>query len=136
VTNSCLFCDIVAGDIPAHIVFEDEHTSAFLDHRPLFPGHVLVVPRVHYDDIFDCPEDVVRELGVVTRKIAFAVRTATGSDGIFIANNNVVSQSVLHQHVHVVPRKRKDGLRGFMWPRRKYAEGEADAVATSIREAL
>ncbi len=133
----CAFCAIVAGETEAHVVFEDELTLAFLDNRPLFHGHTLLVPRDHHEAIWDLPDDLVGPLFANARLLASAVREAMGAQGAFVANNNVVSQSVPHLHVHVVPRNRKDGLRGFFWPRRKYeAEDEAQAAATAVREAV
>jgi histidine triad (HIT) family protein len=134
---SCLFCAIVAGERPAHRVLEDERFVAFLDVRPLFPGHTLLVPREHHETIWDLPPDLVGPLGERVQRLSVAVRDATGAHGVFNAVNNVVSQSVPHLHVHVVPRRRKDGLRGFFWPRTKYgSEDEAAAVAARISAAL
>ena len=117
-----------------HVVYEDERLLAFLDHRPLFPGHALLVPRDHVDTVFDAPPDLLSGLALATQRLSVAVRDAMEAEGIFNAVNNVVSQSVPHLHVHVVPRRRKDGLRGFFWPRGKYAsDAEAQAVATRIR---
>jgi histidine triad (HIT) family protein len=131
---SCKFCAIVRGDVAAHVVYEDERFLAFLDHRPLFHGHSLLVPREHVETIFDAPPDLLGPLAAATQRLSLAVRDAMEADGIFNAVNNVVSQSVPHLHVHVVPRRRRDGLRGFFWPRTKYAsEEEARAVADSIR---
>ena len=133
----CLFCRIAAGDEPAHRVFEDERFVAFLDIRPLFHGHVLLVPREHHVTLTDLPEELAAPLVVATQRVSRAVQEAMGSQGIFNAVNNVVSQSVPHLHVHVVPRTRKDGLRGFFWPRTTYAsDDEAAAVAERIRSAL
>jgi histidine triad (HIT) family protein len=130
---SCSFCRIVAGEVPAHVVYSDERFLAFLDHRPLFPGHALLVPREHVETIFDAPDDLLGPLAAATQRLSVAVRDAMEADGIFNAVNNVVSQSVAHLHVHVVPRRRKDGLRGFFWPRTSYAsEAEAQEVATRI----
>ena len=132
----CVFCSIVAGEVPAHVVHSDETFVAFLDNRPLFPGHVLLVPRAHHETLWDVPDDLLGPLGACTRLLAVAVRDAMGSAGIFTASNNVVSQSVPHLHVHVVPRNRKDGLRGFFWPRTRYgSEAEAAEVAARIRQA-
>ena len=134
---SCLFCRIASGEVAAHVVYSDERFLAFLDHRPLFPGHALLIPRAHVDTLFDAPADLLGPLAAATQRVSVAVRDATEADGIFNAINNVVSQSVPHLHVHVVPRRRKDGLRGFFWPRSKYAsEEEARAVAASIRRRL
>jgi histidine triad (HIT) family protein len=132
----CVFCEIVAGRTPAHVVFEDERWLAFLDARPLFPGHTLLVPREHHEAIWDLPEALGAELTARLQRVSVAVRDAMGADGIFNAANNIVSQSVPHLHVHVVPRVRKDGLRGFFWPRSTYAsDEEAAQVAARIRSA-
>ncbi len=135
--SDCIFCRIVAGEQPAHVVLEDETFMAFLDIRPLFPGHVLLVPRAHVVTVMDAPRELLGPLAERTQDLARAVRAAMGSAGIFTAVNNIVSQSVPHLHVHVVPRNRTDGLRGFFWPRTTYASGEEAAdVAGRIREAL
>jgi histidine triad (HIT) family protein len=134
---SCLFCSIVAGETPAVIVLDTPEVLAFLDHRPLFPGHTLVVPRGHVDTLRDL-DDATRDVlfGEVQR-VAAAVQDAMGAQGSFVAMNNVVSQSVPHLHVHAVPRNRKDGLRGFFWPRTTYADdAQAEAVGERIRRAL
>ena len=133
----CVFCGIVAGEVAANVVFEDEHSLAFLDDRPLFPGHSLLVPREHHEAIWDLPEDQVGPLFANARTLSVAIREAMGAQGAFVAMNNIVSQSVPHFHVHVVPRNPKDGLRGFFWPRQKY-EGDEHAVdtAAAIREGL
>ncbi len=136
-SEGCAFCAIIAGGADAHIVFEDELSLAFLDDRPLFPGHTLLVPRAHHEAIWDLPDELVGPLFLNARLLAAAVREAMGSQGAFVAANNVVSQSVPHFHVHVVPRNRKDGLRGFFWPRRKYrSEEEAKAAAEAVRAAV
>ena len=129
----CPFCAIVAGTEQAHIVLEDEDFVAFLDQRPVFPGHVLVVPREHVETFLDLPPDRVGPLMQRAQRIAAAVESGLGADGSFVAMNNRVSQSVPHVHVHVVPRRRGDGLRGFFWPRRKYQPGEAEQVAAKLR---
>ena len=131
-TATCVFCQIVAGEQPAHVVLDDDGFLAFLDVRPLFPGHVLLVPKVHHETLWDLPDDLLGPLNERTRRLAVAVRAATGSQGVFTATNNVVSQSVPHLHVHLVPRNRKDGLRGFFWPRTTYAS-EADAAQVAER---
>jgi histidine triad (HIT) family protein len=134
---ACLFCGIVAGDVPAARVLEDELTVGFLDTRPLFHGHVLLVPREHVETLPDLPEAEVGPFFERARRLSVAVRDAMDAEGTFVALNNVVSQSVPHLHVHVVPRRRKDGLRGFFWPRTKYADdAEREAVAERIRGAL
>jgi histidine triad (HIT) family protein len=134
---NCLFCRIVAGAVPADLVVDSPDVVAFLDHRPLFPGHTLVVPRRHVDTLLDLPTEAVGPYFAAVQRITAAVTEAMGAVGSFVAMNNVVSQSVPHLHVHVVPRRPKDGLRGFFWPRTKYAsEAEAAAVAERIRQCV
>jgi histidine triad (HIT) family protein len=133
----CRFCQIVAGDESAHLVFEDEVSLGFLDNRPLFPGHTLLVPRDHYETLADLPDDLVGTLFGSARRLAVAVPKAMDKPGSFVALNNVVSQSVPHLHVHVVPRKPKDGLRGFFWPRTTYeSEDQMREVAAQVRAAV
>jgi histidine triad (HIT) family protein len=128
---------MVAGEAEAHVVFEDEVSVAFLDHRPLFPGHSLLVPREHYETIWDLPDDVLGPLFSDAQLLSGAIREAMKAEGAFIALNNVVSQSVPHLHVHLVPRNRKDGLRGFFWPRRRYdGEEHMRKTADAIRAVL
>ena len=135
--TDCVFCRIVAGEVPAQIVFEDEDTVAFLDARPVFKGHVLVVPRRHYVTLADLPPDGAGPLFGRVRLLSVAVPAALGAQGTFVALNNVVSQSVPHLHVHVVPRTKGDGLRGFFWPRQRYAgDEEAADYARRIAAAL
>ena len=135
--KGCAFCAILAGETEALVVFEDEVSLAFLDNRPLFPGHTLLVPRAHHEAIWDLPDELVGPLFINARVLAAAVREAMRSQGAFVAANNIVSQSVPHFHVHVVPRNRKDGLRGFFWPRRRYgSEEDAIAARDAIRAAL
>ena len=132
----CLFCRIAAGDAPAHKVLEDVRFVAFLDISPLFHGHTLLVPRAHHEALWDLPDDLHGDLLRTARDLSVAVRDAMDAKGIFNAMNNLVSQSVPHLHVHVVPRRPKDGLKGFFWPRTKYAsEEEAAEVAARIRAA-
>ncbi len=134
---SCAFCRIVAGELPAHRVAEDELTLAFLDARPLFAGHCLLVPRAHHETLMDLPGELLEPLAVATQRLSRAVQAALGVPGIFNATNNVVSQSVPHLHVHVVPRRPRDGLRGFFWPRTRYADdAQAAETAGAIRSAL
>ena len=135
-TAPCVFCAIVAGDAAADVVWSDAVAVAFLDSTPLFHGHTLVVPRRHLVQLTDLPTADVGPFFERVRVLAQAIPVATESSGTFVAMNNVVSQSVAHLHVHVVPRTRCDGLRGFFWPRQKYAAGEAAAVARRIREAV
>ena len=133
----CLFCSIAARETDAELVFEDEISIGFLDHRPVFKGHTLVVPKRHFETLADLPEDLVGRLFANVRVLSRAVPSALGGDGSFVAINNVVSQSVPHLHVHVVPRKKKDGLRGFFWPRQKYADAaERRRYAEAIRNEL
>jgi histidine triad (HIT) family protein len=130
----CRFCAIVGGDEQGHVVYEDEHTLAFLDHRPLFPGHSLLVPRDHVETLADLPSDMLEPLFGAARLLSRAIPRAMDKPGSFVALNNIVSQSVPHLHVHVVPRKPKDGLRGFFWPRRKYdGEEHMSEVAEAVR---
>lgn len=119
------------------MVFEDERSLAFLDHRPLFPGHSLLVPREHHETLLDLPDDLITTLFTNARLLARAMETGLGAEGSFVALNNRVSQSVPHLHVHVVPRWRKDGLRGFFWPRQKYTdEAHAEETARVLRDTL
>ena len=135
--DKCLFCRIVSGEVPATIVYEDDDAIAFLDHRPLFPGHSLLVPRAHVETLSDLPIKLVAPFFEAAQLLARAVELAMEAEGTFVAMNNRVSQSVPHLHVHVVPRRRKDGLKGFFWPRTKYkSEEEMEAVRKTIRAAL
>ena len=120
--ESCLFCRIVSGELPAVIVYEDKDTVAFLDHRPLFPGHTLLVPREHFETLGDLPAAQVGPLFNNAQLLSRVVEAAMEAEGTFVAMNNRVSQSVPHLHVHIVPRRRKDGLKGFFWPRTKYKD--------------
>lgn len=131
-----LVCGIVGGDVQAAVVHRDAHTVAFLDHRPLFKGHTLVCPVEHVDTLTDLPPHLVAPLFSAVQRVAEAMVDALGAEGSFTAINTVVSQSVPHLHVHVVPRTKGDGLRGFFWPRQKYTEGEAERYAALLREAL
>jgi histidine triad (HIT) family protein len=133
----CSFCRIVAGDVPVATVFEDELSIAFLDHRPLFPGHCLLIPKTHYETLSDLPVELTGPLFGNARLLAGAVEQALQSEGSFVAINNRVSQSVPHLHIHIVPRRRKDGLRGFFWPRQKYESAAAmEIVRSRVREAV
>ncbi|MGA3039588.1 MAG: HIT family protein [Bryobacteraceae bacterium] len=135
--STCLFCRIVAGDVPAATVFEDELSLAFLDHRPLFPGHCLLIPKTHYETLADLPPDLTGPLFGNAKILAEAVERAMQSDGSFVAINNRVSQSVPHLHIHIVPRRKKDGLRGFFWPRQKYDSAAAiESVRSRVQEAV
>ncbi len=135
--EGCLFCAIVAGTTPATIVVDDGRCTAFLDIRPLFPGHTLVVPREHHETLADLPQALVEPLFSLAQSLSSAMEVGLGAAGSFVAVNNRVSQSVAHLHVHVVPRNRKDGLRGFFWPRTRYPDDAAMAeVADRLRSCL
>jgi histidine triad (HIT) family protein len=134
---SCVFCDIIAHTLPASIVFEDEHSVAFLDSYPLFPGHVLLCPRRHYETLVDLPERLNGTMLTNTQLLARAVEAAVDAEGTFIAVNNHVSQTVPHLHIHIVPRRRRDGLKGFFWPRQKYKDDQArEAVRDAIEREI
>lgn len=134
---TCIFCKIIRGELAAEIVLDEPHVLAFLDRSPVFHGHCLVVPRTHLKTLPDVPQDLLVPLFSAAQRIALAVETGLGAEGTFVAMNNKISQSVPHLHVHVVPRRKKDGLRGFFWPRVKYAsDDEMQAFALKIREAL
>lgn len=135
--SACIFCAVVAGDAPAHVVLRSPGTMAFLDRRPLFHGHLLVVPERHMVTLADLRAEEVGPFFAVVQRVARALPEALGAEGTFVANNNVVSQSVAHLHVHVVPRRKGDGLRGFFWPRLKYAdEAEMASIAARIARSL
>ena len=135
-TGTCKFCRIVSGELPASIVMDDESCVAFLDQRPLFHGHCLLVPRVHYETLMDLPDSFMGRLFSRAKIMCRAVEQSMGAEGTFVAINNRISQSVPHLHVHVVPRKKGDGLRGFFWPRQRYADQvEMHQVAERIRAA-
>jgi histidine triad (HIT) family protein len=137
VNSPCQFCKIASGSLPAAIVLENEKSVAFLDHRPLFPGHCLLIPREHYETISDLPAGSVDCLFQDARLLCRAVEIGLDAEGSFLAVNNRVSQSVPHLHVHIVPRRRKDGLRGFFWPRGKYTDAsEMEIIRVSLRRAL
>ena len=133
----CVFCSIVAGDVAADLVLDEPDLVAFLDRRPVFKGHVLLVPRQHVDTLLDLPAELHATLLGAAQRLAAAVVESLGAQGSFVAMNNVVSQSVPHLHVHVVPRTKGDGLRGFFWPRTTYAsEQESAEHAARIAAAL
>ncbi|MBB4695170.1 HIT family protein [Paractinoplanes abujensis] len=134
---SCVFCDIVAGTVPAFKVIDSPDGVGFLDTRPVFKGHVLLVPRDHVVTLPDLPSTLLPGFFGLVQRVAAAVPEALGAQGTFVANNNVVSQSVAHLHFHVVPRTKGDGLRGFFWPRTTYAnDEEAAQYATTIAARL
>ena len=137
--GACVFCGVVTGSVPAFVVVDEPAGIAFLDTRPVFPGHVLVVPRPHIQTLTDLPVSSIDGYFDLVRRLAAAVEAGLGAGGTFVAINNRVSQSVPHLHTHVVPRTKGDGLRGFFWPRTKYAsDGEAETyagrIATAYRE--
>jgi histidine triad (HIT) family protein len=135
--TTCVFCRIIAGELPSVQVGETEACLAFLDTRPIFPGHVLVVPRAHLETLGDLEPHLVEPFFSFVQRVSMAVERGLSADGTFVAMNNRVSQSVPHLHVHVVPRRKKDGLRGFFWPRHSYATlADAMAIAEPIRSAL
>ncbi|WP_410820328.1 HIT family protein [Micromonospora sp. 050-3] len=135
--SGCVFCGIVAGEVPAFRVADTPDGVAFLDTRPVFKGHVLVVPRVHLVTLAELPADLLPGYFTMVQRMAVAVETALGAGGTFVAMNNKVSQSVPHLHTHVVPRTKGDGLRGFFWPRTRYGEDtEAQTYADRIATAL
>jgi len=136
-THGCLFCEIASGARPAAVFFESPEALAFLDHRPLFPGHALLIPKTHIETLTDLPAAGIGPLFTIAQRLAQAMETALAAEGSFVAINNRVSQSVPHLHIHVVPRKKKDGLKGFFWPRGKYSsEEEMEAVRQKLEQAM
>lgn len=135
-SDQCLFCDIASGAMPSAIVHRGPDAVAFLDARPLFKGHVLVVPRRHVVTLTDLPAELIVPVVGLAQRVAAAMLDALDAQGSFVAMNNTVSQSVPHLHVHVVPRSKGDGLRGFFWPRHRYAEGEMDVYAARLAAEL
>jgi histidine triad (HIT) family protein len=132
----CVFCSIIAGETAADVVLDQPDFLAFLDARPVFKGHTLLVPREHVATLLDLPADLRDGFLAAAQVLAGAVVDGLGAQGSFVAMNNVVSQSVPHLHLHVVPRTKGDGLRGFFWPRTKYADGEAGEYAARLRAAI
>ncbi len=134
---TCLFCGIISGEVSATIVFQDDISLAFLDHRPLFPGHCLLVPKEHFETLSDLRSSLVEPFFKNVQLLSRAVEVALEAEGSFVAMNNRVSQSVPHLHVHIVPRRKKDGLKGFFWPRNKYKnQDEVIEVQKSIQAAI
>jgi histidine triad (HIT) family protein len=131
-----VFCQIGRGDVDAAVVLRTDDVIAFLDHRPVFKGHVLIAPLEHVDTLLDLPQDLMEPLLTSAQHVARALVDALGAQGTFVAINNVVSQSVPHLHMHLVPRSRGDGLRGFFWPRTRYGTGEMEEYAAKIKKAL
>jgi histidine triad (HIT) family protein len=134
--TDCVFCSIIAGEVQAEVVLDEPDTVAFLDARPVFKGHTLLVTRQHVVTLPDLPARLREPFLAAAQRLATAMVEGLGAQGSFVAMNNVVSQSVAHLHCHVVPRTKGDGLRGFFWPRTKYAEGESSAYAERLRAAL
>jgi histidine triad (HIT) family protein len=132
----CVFCSIITGEIQADVVLDRPDFLAFLDARPVFKGHTLLVPREHVVTLLDLPSGLRAGFLAAAQDLAGAVVEGLGAQGSFVAMNNVVSQSVPHLHLHVVPRTKGDGLRGFFWPRTKYADGEAAEYAARLRTAI
>ena len=133
----CIFCRVVSKELSATVVFEDEQSIAFLDHRPLFHGHCLLVPKQHYETLSDLPSRLIKPLFESAQLLAGAVEAAMQAQGTFVAMNNRVSQSVPHLHIHIVPRRKGDGLKGFFWPRTKYAsQTEIEQVRDLIQAEL
>jgi histidine triad (HIT) family protein len=135
--QQCRFCAILTGEAPGDLVLDEAAVAGLLDNRPLFPGHVLVLPRQHHETLSDLPPGLIEPVFSAARRVARALEETLGAEGTFVALNNRVSQSVPHLHVHVVPRHRGDGLRGFFWPRQRYESPEAmTAMARLLRSAL
>ncbi|MGH3625118.1 MAG: HIT family protein [Sciscionella sp.] len=135
--SPCVFCAVIRGDEKATMIFETERLIAFLDHRPLFHGHTLLLPKIHVQLMSDLPEDRVQEFFVAAQRLERAIETSLESDGSMVLINNVVSQSVPHLHLHVIPRRKKDGLRLWLGPRHPYTEEHpAELCAEKIRAAL
>jgi histidine triad (HIT) family protein len=134
---NCAFCKIIRGDVEGHSVFEDDISVAFLDQRPLFPGHCLLVPREHYSTLNDLPERLIGVLFGNAQLLARAIEEGLWAEGTFVAINNRVSQSVPHLHIHIVPRRMKDGLKGFFWPRQAYRDANhLLTVRNTLRETI
>jgi histidine triad (HIT) family protein len=135
--KECVFCRIARGDLPAHFVHTDDDHLAFLDHRPLFAGHVLIVPRTHVETFLDLAPERVGPLFALVQRVSAAVVTGMQAEGVFNAVNTRVSQSVPHLHVHAIPRRKKDGMKGFFWPRYSYSgEEEMERARAAIAAAL
>ncbi len=135
--STCAFCRVVRGEEKTPIVFEDEISLAFLDHRPLFPGHCLIIPKEHYATLLELPHFLLAPFFANVQLLVRAVELGMKAEGSFVATNNRISQSVPHLHFHIVPRRTKDGLRGFFWPRQKYKDAEALAAAqAAVRSAI
>jgi len=135
--EGCIFCNIIRGAVPCFKVFEDDISLAFLDHRPLFPGHTLLIVKSHIETLFELPDSLMGLLFPNVRRLSQAVMQGMQAEGAFVAINNRISQSVPHFHVHIVPRRKGDGLKGFFWPRRAYKDQqEIDATLRALRSAI
>ncbi|MBV8073708.1 MAG: HIT family protein [Acidobacteriaceae bacterium] len=139
--QTCVFCQIVRSDLAASVVYRDEDFIAFLDSHPLFPGHVLLCPVEHYVTLLELPSDIAGAAMMTTKLLAKAVESAVDAEGTFIAINNRISQTVPHLHIHIVPRRHRDGLKGFFWPRQKYRDADAreavrDAIERQVQKLL
>jgi histidine triad (HIT) family protein len=136
-SRECAFCKIVRSEVQSYIVFEDDLSLAFLDKRPLFPGHCLLIPKEHYETLIDLPGLLVAPLFQNAQLLADAIEKGLQADGTFVAINNRVSQSVPHLHIHIVPRHKKDGLKGFFWPRQHYKDQEAIlSIQSTLRSTI
>src|SRR3989441_2564087 len=136
-SENCAFCKILRGELQSYAVYEDQISLAFLDQRPLFPGHCLLIPKEHYETLLDLPSALMAPLFTNVQLMARALERGLWVEGTFVAVNNRVSQSVPHLHIHIVPRRKKDGLKGFFWPRNKYAsESDIQEVQKSIQLAI
>ena len=136
-SQDCPFCKIVRSETQSYNVFEDDVTLAFLDRRPLFPGHCLLIPKSHYETLIDLPASLVAPLFQNTQLLARALEQALQAEGTFVAINNRISQSVPHLHIHIVPRHQKDGLKGFFWPRQRYPnEATILSIQTTLRSTI
>lgn len=138
-SDACVFCKIARHreDAAAYVVHEDSLTMAFLDRSPLFHGHCLLIPKAHYSTLLDCDDATIAHLFVQSKRLARAILKASLAEGFFVGMNNRISQSVPHMHVHLVPRRKKDGLKGFFWPRRAYKdEAEMEGVRAAIAKAM
>jgi histidine triad (HIT) family protein len=135
--QNCLFCKIAKGKVEGYRIFEDKDSLAFLDHRPLFLGHCLLIPKIHYHTLADLPVELIAPLFANVKLLAQAMEEGLGAEGSFIAINNRISQSVPHLHIHIVPRRKGDGLKGFFWPRHSYKdESEILEIQELLKSAI
>ena len=135
--NECVFCSVVSGKQKERAVFSDDASLAFLDSKPIFPGHCILIPKKHFVTVMETPDELLKKLSLNAKKLSIAVQKAMKSEGILVLANNLVSQSVPHLHIHVIPRNKGDGLKGFLWPRHGYeSDAQADLVAENIRNLM